>query len=72
MSSKNYETNVCKHGKVDSSWSLHMFKWKLVHYNNILMLNFVKKDHEYFKNTLIYKAKQFMLTKTISKEVYIF
>ena len=27
-----------------------------------------RKDHKHFKNILSYKAKQFMLTKTISKK----
>ena len=31
-----------------------------------------KKNHKHFKNTLIYKAKNFMLTKKISKKFYIF
>ena len=30
------------------------------------------KNHKYLKNTLIYKAKQFMLTIFFSRKVYIF
>ena len=33
--------------------------------------NFEGKNHEYFKNTLIHKAKQFVLTTKNSGEVYI-
>ena len=31
-----------------------------------------EKNHKHLKNILIYKAKQFMLTKQISRKVYIF
>jgi len=31
-----------------------------------------RKNHKQLKNTLIYKAKQFMLTNTIPIKVYIF
>ena len=33
---------------------------------------FEGKNHEHFKNTLIYKAKQKMLTSVFSRKVYIF
>ena len=33
--------------------------------NNVLTLNFVKKDHKRFKNILIYKVKQLMLAKNL-------
>ena len=41
--------------------------------NNILTLNFVKekKNHKHFQKTLIYKAKQFMLTKNLKKSKHI-
>ena len=43
--------------------------------DSILCTNFEfceEKKHRHFKNILIYKAKQFMMTKKIPIKVYIF
>ena len=61
----------CKHGKVDNSWSMPM----LSESDSILCTNFKfceGKIYGHCKNILIYKAKQFMMTKGNSRKVYIF
>lgn len=56
----------CKHGKVDSYWSLPSVEWKWY----ILCINFEfceEKNIEISKKILIYIAKQFMMTKKIQR-----
>ena len=60
-------TYGCKHSKVDNSWSMPSAKWKWFN----LYVNFEfceEKDHIYFKDMLIYKAKQFFMTRKNSKK----
>ena len=40
--------------------------------NDSKAYNFEGKNHKHLKNTLIYKAKRFMLTNKISRKAYIF
>ena len=41
--------------------------------NYTLILNFIeRKNYRHSKNILIYKAKQFMMTKAIPRKVHIF
>ena len=51
-----------KHSPVHNSINMHRFKWKWlkIHANFEF---FEWKIHKHLKNTLIYKAKQFMFTK---------
>jgi hypothetical protein len=54
----------CKHRNVDNSQSLPS--------DSKLYTNFEfceEKNHPHFKNLLIYKAKQIMMTKIISKKI---
>ena len=58
----------CKYGQVHNTITLH----RLIDNVSKLYPNFeicVGENHKHLKNTLIYKAKQFMLTKIISRKV---
>jgi hypothetical protein len=61
--------NGCKHYQVHNSITLYRFrqKWfKTIYQLKILR---TKKNHKYLRNTLIHKAKQFMLPKKKSLHI---
>ena len=59
----------CKRGKVDNSWFLLNVKWKWINFMYWLWILWRKKLIALFFNILIYKAKQFMMTKNIPRKV---
>ena len=59
-----------KHVQVHNSITIHRFKWKWSKpYTNFESCE--GKFQKHLRNTLAYKAKQFMLTIIFSRKVYI-
>ena len=58
----------CKHGKVNSSWSLPSAEWKWYETIHYLLKFFEEKNYRNTKNILMYKAKKFMMTKKFQEK----
>ena len=72
LHNSNYEldTSRRKHDRVDSSCTLHGFKWS----DSNIYTNFEfceGENHEHFKNTLIYKAKKLTFIFFLKNSIHI-
>ena len=62
---QNYQNKHIVEGASMVKWTTHVLCIGLTKSDSKLYINFEfceAKNHKYFKNTLIYKAKKFMLT----------